>query len=104
MVTKQGSYKTKLPTQYRTNKSKKKIIKQEGEKINYQIIKCVICAKKKMEKYDLKDPKGNVVTINKCKNCKYMNSSVVTMYSWNSGGDNPYAVNYYNPKALEDKS
>jgi len=106
LVTKQGSYKTTLPTQYRTKKSKKKILKQEGEKYNYQITKCVICAKKKMERYDLKDKEGTgqLVTINKCKHCKYTNASVVTATaSYNSDGDNPYSVTYFNPKALEDK-
>jgi hypothetical protein len=104
LVTKQGTWKAKLPTQYRTSNNKKKILKQEGDKLDYQITKCVVCAKKKMEKYNMKDPKGELVTINKCKNCKYTNASVVTV-SWNSDGDNPYSVNYFNPnKAIEDKS
>lgn len=111
MVNRDGQTKTKLPTQYRTKKSKKKILKKEGDKLNYQVTKCVVCGKNKMEKYELKDPNGELVTINKCKNCKYTNASVVTA-SYTSEGDNPYSVhyfnpnsvNYFNPKALEDKS
>lgn len=99
-----GQFKTSLPTQYRTNKSKKKILKKEGDKLNYQITKCVVCGKRKMEKYDMKDQNGEMVTINKCKGCKYTNSSVVTA-SWNSDGNDPYSVTYFNPKTpLEDKS
>ena len=105
MVNRDGQFKTRLPTQYRTKKSKKKILKKEGDKLNYQIIKCVVCGKKKMEKYDLKDENGEIVTINKCKNCKYTNASVVTVSSWNSDGDSPYSVTYFNPQIpLEDKS
>jgi hypothetical protein len=103
MVNRDGQFKTRLPTQYKTNKSKKKILKQEGDKLNYQIIKCVVCAKKKMEKYDLKDPKGELITINKCRNCKFTNASVVQASFTSDGGD-PYVVNYFNPKSLEDKS
>ena len=103
MVTKQGSYKAKIPTQYRTKKSKKKVLKQEGEKFNYEIKKCVICGKKKMERYDLKDQKGAVVTINRCKSCKFINSSEVIAYHNSDGGD-PYTVTYFKPKSLEDKS
>jgi hypothetical protein len=102
MVNRDGQFKTRLPTQYRTNKSKKKILKKEGDKLNYQIIKCVICSKKKMEKYDLKDPNGQTITINKCKNCKFTNASVVQAFT--SEGDDQYSVNYFNPKQLEDKS
>jgi hypothetical protein len=103
MVNRDGQTRTKLPTQYKTNKSKKKILKKEGDRLNYQIIKCVVCNKKKMEKYELKDQKGEMVTINKCKNCKFTNLSVVQV-SYNSEGDDQYSVNYFNPKALEDKS
>ena len=105
MVTKSSQFKTRLPTQFKTKKSKKKILKKEGEKLNYQIKKCVICAKRKMERYDLKDKEtGQLVTINKCKHCKYTNASVVTATaSYNSDGDNPYSVTYFNPKPLEDK-
>lgn len=105
MVNRDGQTKTKLPTQFKTNKSKKKILKKEGDKLNYQIIKCVICGKKKMEKYDLKSQDENssrTVTINKCKNCKFTNASTITFY--NSEGDDQYSVNYFNPKALEDKT
>lgn len=55
-----------------------------------------------MEKYDLQDKQGNRVTINKCKHCNFINSSEVIAY--NSNGDDPYVVNYYKPKSLEDKS
>ncbi|MDF2736313.1 MAG: hypothetical protein K0S93_169 [Nitrososphaeraceae archaeon] len=102
MVNRDGQTRTKLPTQYKTNKSKKKILKKEGDRLNYQIIKCVVCNKKKMEKYELKDQKGEMVTINKCKNCKFTNASVVQAFT--SDGSDPYVVNYFNPKALEDKS
>lgn len=106
MVTKEGQYKVKLPTQYRTKKSKKKVLKKEGDKFNYQIIKCVVCGKQKMEKYDLKDCKGEYITINKCKNCKYTNASVVQVFT--SDGNDPYHdpnVTYFNPgkRILEDK-
>jgi primase-polymerase (primpol)-like protein len=103
LVNKDGQFKTRLPTQYRTNKSKKKILAKEGNKLDYQIIKCVVCAKKKMEKYNLMDEKGQFVTINKCKNCKYTNASVVTAFYESDGGD-PYVINYFNPARLEDKS
>lgn len=57
-----------------------------------------------MEKYDLKNDKGAVVTINKCKQCNFINSSEVIV-SWNSEElDGQYSVNYFKPKALEDKS
>jgi hypothetical protein len=105
LVNKDGQFKVRLPTQYKTNKSKKKILAKEGDKLDYQIIKCVICNKKKMEKYNLTDEKGQFVTINKCKNCKYTNASVVTVSSYPSDGDDQYSVNYFNPKPpLEDKS
>jgi hypothetical protein len=55
-----------------------------------------------MERYDLKDSKGQLVTINKCKNCNFQNASEVIAY--NSDGDDPYVVNYFKPKSLEDKS
>jgi hypothetical protein len=104
MVNRDGQTKTKLPTQYRTNKSsKKKILAKEGNKLDYQIIKCVVCNKRKMEKYNLMDEKGQFITINKCKNCKYTNASVVTSFYESDGGD-PYVVNYFNPARLEDKS
>ncbi len=61
-----------------------------------------------MEKYDLKDKQGNIVTINRCKNCKFTNLSELIVY--NTDGNDPYAdpnVTYFNPvkpKPLEDKS
>jgi hypothetical protein len=55
-----------------------------------------------MERYDLKDDKGQLLRVNKCKNCKYTNASEVIAY--NSDGNDPYSVNYFKPKALEDKS
>ena len=102
MINRDGQVKTRLPTQFRTKKSKKKVLKQEGEKFNYEITKCVVCNKRKMERYDLKDTKGDLLRINKCTNCKYTNASEVIAY--NSDGDDPYAVNYFKPKPLEDKS
>ena len=86
MVNRDGQVKTRLPTQYRTKKSKKKVLKQEGEKFNYQITKCVVCGKRKMERYDLKDPKGQLLRVNKCKNCRYTNASEVIAYN-SDGGD-----------------
>ena len=57
-----------------------------------------------MERYDLKDKETEqMVTINKCKHCKYTNASVVTATTYKSDGNDPYIVNYFNPKALEDK-
>lgn len=73
MINKQGSYKTKLPTQYKSKK--KKVLAREGDKHNYSIIKCVICNKQKMEKYDLIDQDNNKVTIRHCKNCGFTNAS-----------------------------
>lgn len=96
--------KTRLPTQYKTTtkKSKKKVLPKEGNKLNYEIKKCVICGKRKMEKYDLKQD-DRYVTINKCKYCKFINSSEVVAYS--SDGGDAYSVNYFNPKRLlENKS
>ena len=58
-----------------------------------------------MEHYDLKDEKGATVTINKCKNCKFINASEVIAY--NTDGNDPYAdqnVTYFKPKSLENKS
>jgi hypothetical protein len=108
LVNRDGQTKVRLPTQYRTKKNTKKILKKNGDKLDYQIIKCIICGKRKMEKYDLQDEKGNRVTINKCKQCNFINSSEVIAY--NSDGNDPYAdpnVTYFNPvkpKPLDDKS
>jgi hypothetical protein len=99
-VTKNSNYKVKLPTQFRTKKStKKKVLKKEGDKLNLSIKKCVICNKKKMENYDIKDSKGELVRINKCKNCNFLNASTISVYK----PEYPHTVTYYNPPSLEDK-
>jgi hypothetical protein len=105
LVNKDGQFKTRLPTQYRTKKSSKKVLKKEGEKHNYSIEKCVICNKKKMEKYDLinKETNSKITTIRKCKNCNYVNSSSVVWENNNNNNNTP--ITYYKPAgSLQDKS
>lgn len=99
MTNKQGSYTTKLPTQYRTKKSKKKVLKKEGDKLNLSIVKCPVCNKQKMEKYD-KQENNELIHINKCKKCNFINASTVAVYK----PEYPHTVTYYNPPSLEDKS
>lgn len=106
MVTKSGQFKTKLPTQYRTLKSSKKVLKKEGEKHNYSIIKCTICGKQKMEKYDLMDKETNTITttIRECKNCKFINASSV-FYNPVQATESQHPITYFKPSgSLEDKS
>lgn len=101
MVNKQGSYKTKLPTQYRSKSTtkKKKVLKKEGDKLNYTIVKCPVCNKRKMQKYDFKQEINNeLVHINECKNCKFINSSTVVYQK----PEYPHNITYFNPKPLED--
>lgn len=103
MVTKEGQYKVKLPTQYRTKKSKKKVLKKEGDKHNYSIEKCPVCSKQKMEKYDVRDSTNNLamITMRKCKNCNFINASSVF---YNPPPENT-PITYFKPSgSLEDKS
>lgn len=101
MVNKDGQTKVKLPTQYRTKQSKKKVLKKEGDKLNYQITKCPVCNKKKMEKYDIQQEENNeLIHINKCKNCQFINASTVAIYK----PEYPHTITYFNPKPIEDKS
>lgn len=100
MPNKDGQYITRLPSQYRTKKSKKKVLKKEGDKHNYSIEKCPVCSKQKMEKYDLID-KGSSVTMRKCKNCNFINASSVF---YNPPPENT-PITYFKPSgSLEDKS
>lgn len=75
MVTKDGQFKTKLPTQYKTNNKKKIIIEKEGSKLNYQKnIKCFVCGKRKMEKYYEKIVEdGRLYKVKTCNYCNYSN-------------------------------
>lgn len=100
MVNRDGQTKTKLPTQYLTKKSKKKVLKKEGDKLNLSIVKCPVCNKQKMEKYDKQEENNELIHINKCKNCKFINASTVAVYK----PEYPHTVTYFNPKPLEDKS
>ena len=101
MVTKNSNYKVKLPTQLRSKKSTKKVLAKEGDKHNYSIIKCVICNKQKMEKYDLIDEQNNKVTIRHCKNCKFTNASNIIFE--NTPSNTPPITYFKTSGALEDR-
>lgn len=106
MINKEGQYKTRLPTQYRTtsNKSKKKVLKKEGDKYNFSIERCPVCGKKKMEKYDVRDSTNSLamITMRKCKNCNFINGSSVF---YHPPEEPTYHITWYKPSgSLEDKS
>jgi len=98
LTNKQGSYTTKLPTQFRTRKSKKKVLKKEGDKHNLSIEKCPVCNKQKMEKYDLiYKENGSSVTIRKCKKCGFTNASSVV---WMNMNESKPSISFFDPKRV----
>lgn len=99
---KDGTYRTKLPSQFKSRKSKKKILSREGDKLNLSIRKCPVCSKKKMESYDIKENitetivSEELIHINKCRKCNFINQSTIAVYR----KEYPHTITYFDPKPL----
>ena len=80
MVNKQGSYKTKLPTQYKRSKKNRNVSIDGTEELR----RCPTCSKRKMlikHNYKTSNEDDKIYKYSHCQNCQYTNYVIVSYQS-----------------------